>query len=76
MLGRAHILQTNEGERVSKMLLLAWKKYEKIYTKIIASGAGGSKLEQQSDYVICELSLSRDTIFIQSLDAGVSIVHM
>ena len=44
--------------------------------KIIASGAGGSKLEQKSDYVICELSLSHDPIFIQSSDTRVSIVHM
>ena len=76
MLGRAHILRNDEGERVSKMLSLAWKKIWKNMQKIIASGAGGSKLEQKSDYVICELSLSHDPIFIQSLDTRVSIVHM
>ena len=59
-----------------KCFHLLEKKYEKICKKIIASGAGGSKLEQKSDYVICELSLSHDPIFIQSLDTRVSIVHM
>ena len=68
MLRRAHMLCTDEEERVSKILTLAWKKYENIYTKIIGSGAGGSKLEQKSAYVIFELSLSYYTIFIQSLD--------
>ena len=64
MLGRGHILRTDEAKRISKMLTLAWKKYENICPKIIASWTGGSKLEQKSDYVICKLSLSHYTIFI------------
>ena len=46
MLGRAHILRTEEGSRVSKMFTVAWKKYEQIYTEIFASAAGGSELIQ------------------------------
>ena len=68
MLRRAHMLCNDEEERVSKILTLAWKKYENICIKIFGSGAGGSKLEQKSAYVIFELSLSYYTIIIQSLD--------
>ena len=67
MLRWAHILSTDEGERVFKMLWLTSKKYEKICSKIITSGTGGSKLEQKSYYVICELTLSHYTVTLYHL---------
>ena len=61
MLGR--VLRSDEGDRVYKILALAWKNYGKYAPKQLQVGIGGSKLEQKCDYITCELSLSYFTLF-------------